>query len=733
VNSRELTPRAVAPAQVTLAETLRRQRDTLAAELCAGLHVLVVGHEPGPALDDAAASVRRIVPAELSDQAQTSEAIVCLEGLGREARAHVVGALCEAASAGTRVLVALPARPEPPEGGRAPSADLVALLLRSVEGAVVVQQHALEVAWLGDGSAAMAEIQTPEFDAADAAMLVVVAGFAADNVAAASGRAEPAADAVHALHLAALEAANAQLRRANARLASERLGTQDSAAASRLVGRAQLEAELVRAGDRIAGLERLVAGWEEEARKNDSYFQAARRQLQTRRHRYVEAVHHRARSLPVIGRAWQAPPGGAGPAGDPASAEPPAETSGASSAAAQPAARRHEPPPSDATLHRFIVAVDPVRPALAATITHVYRSLFSVDDAVELALGAPGDEATASAVVEEIVRRSSTGDAGPAVVRYDHAALGSLPGDGSMLEGGDGIAAGMGAGVIVARMHEVHEELTGGAMHVQTGIHGTYVGDGRVFVTTTWGGRLFASARDLSITPELLAAGGYDLPFTNFALAELRPGDVVFDVGANIGVFTVLMARIVGPTGRVVAYEPEPANLLLLRDNVAFNYLNEWVEVIGRAAAAESGTVPFFSTQRFKGNASLVAHDDDYLAYFGVDASERIDVETEPLDSHLGSVERIDLLKIDVEGAEYRALVGARELLRSGVVRRVCLEVVRRRMGADWDPFVDLLRELQSTGWHFSRLDERGRRIPLPLNELVDGGWFSQVLLEPPA
>ncbi len=118
---------------------------------------------------------------------------------------------------------------------------------------------------------------------------------------------------------------------------------------------------------------------------------------------------------------------------------------------------------------------------------------------------------------------------------------------------------------------------------------GTYVGNGRVLIASTFGAKLLVSSDDLSLMPDLVAHGGYDEPFTNLVRRSLSAGQVAIDVGANIGLFTMLMAWQVGASGRVLSYEAEPRNVALLRDNVALNYAS-WVEIHDAAAGAEPGT-----------------------------------------------------------------------------------------------------------------------------------------------
>jgi FkbM family methyltransferase len=122
----------------------------------------------------------------------------------------------------------------------------------------------------------------------------------------------------------------------------------------------------------------------------------------------------------------------------------------------------------------------------------------------------------------------------------------------------------------------------------------------------------------------------------------LAPGMRVADVGANIGYYMLLAASRVGSTGRVACFEPEPDNLVELERNVRVNHL-ENVEVFPVAVGAEDGT------------ASLNPGMNGTVAADGV-----ISVPLRRLDSVL---DRIDFLKVDVEGYEGHVLAGARELL----------------------------------------------------------------------
>jgi FkbM family methyltransferase len=263
-----------------------------------------------------------------------------------------------------------------------------------------------------------------------------------------------------------------------------------------------------------------------------------------------------------------------------------------------------------------------------------------------------------------------------------------------------------------------------------TGLHGTYVGGNRMLISTTWGGRLLVPADDISLMPELVANGTYDAPFTAFVQRNIKPGDTVIDVGAHVGLFTLLLAYSVWDTGRVIAYEPCPRMLELLRDNVGMGWLGDRVEIVAKAAAATSGSLSFLAPTRYTMTGSLRPVEHLLTTQDRVDTVDRIEVETEPIDVHVGRFEQIDLIKIDVEGAENQVFTGMEQLLASGVVRRVSFELAREHMGDEWKPFTERLRGLEADGWTFSTISDTGEPQPIALRTVFERGRFSHVLMQ---
>jgi FkbM family methyltransferase len=136
----------------------------------------------------------------------------------------------------------------------------------------------------------------------------------------------------------------------------------------------------------------------------------------------------------------------------------------------------------------------------------------------------------------------------------------------------------------------------------------------------------------------------------------LNRNDVLIDVGANSGVYTLKGARIVGSDGIVLSLEPNPDLLTVLKRNTARNRLNN-VRLRGLAAAEECREFPFFEINNKPNSFSLISRGEGTTSF---------SVLTVDLDSLVRweGIRRVDVIKIDAEGAEDRVLAGASNIIR---------------------------------------------------------------------
>jgi len=201
-------------------------------------------------------------------------------------------------------------------------------------------------------------------------------------------------------------------------------------------------------------------------------------------------------------------------------------------------------------------------------------------------------------------------------------------------------------------------------------------------------------------TPEELrlleSAGGAggEQRVSELLASSLKPGDVVFDVGANVGLYTVLLAKVVGDGGRVISFEPEGQTYAHLLDNLKLNSLTN-VRCFRKALGDRSGQAMLYSNEAI-GGASLV-HTPE-----GNGPGEVVDIVE---GDQLVLAENLPLpraVKIDVEGYEYSVIHGLRRTLAHHACELVCCEVHPARLPAEVRPETvgDLLR---SVG--FSRID----------------------------
>jgi FkbM family methyltransferase len=182
--------------------------------------------------------------------------------------------------------------------------------------------------------------------------------------------------------------------------------------------------------------------------------------------------------------------------------------------------------------------------------------------------------------------------------------------------------------------------------------------------------------------------------------AWLRPGDTVLDIGANIGGYASFLANLVGPEGKVFAFEPEPRNLAHLYRLAS--RLRQ-IDVVPAAVAERSGDLKLFIS------ADMNV---DHRTYDPGEGRVGIDVPALAIDEFLRPEMRVDAIKMDIQGAEMSALRGARRLFRDSSRILILLEYWPFGLRAAGEEPTALLEFLRDTGFEVRVVG--GKSLPDP-------------------
>jgi FkbM family methyltransferase len=210
------------------------------------------------------------------------------------------------------------------------------------------------------------------------------------------------------------------------------------------------------------------------------------------------------------------------------------------------------------------------------------------------------------------------------------------------------------------------------------------------------------------IENEILRQGVFERETVDLFSALLGPGMTVLDVGANIGQYTLIGAHRVGREGHVHAFEPTPRIAADLRANVALNLL-ENVTVNEVAIADAQGETLLFCTDPGSPGTNTIMNPVEH-------ACGSVKVPTVTLDQYLveRGISSVDVMKLDIEGAELLALRGARDLLCADRAPVIVLEVNPRTLSLSGGGADQLLGLLDEYGYSYYSIATYGARTHDP-------------------
>ncbi len=215
------------------------------------------------------------------------------------------------------------------------------------------------------------------------------------------------------------------------------------------------------------------------------------------------------------------------------------------------------------------------------------------------------------------------------------------------------------------------------------------------------GGYTFQCFLRDNVATQVFFAGCYEAQESAFARAVLRPGMSFVDVGANWGFFSLMAAHLVGTAGRIVALEPDPRAFLRLKANVERNQL-EQVQIFELAAADRNNNLVLALQHE-----AVLHYGTSKLVQDSSAAPTICEVRSRALDSVLDEVglESVDLIKIDVEGAEDMVLAGMQAGLKRHRYRSIILELHPPQLAERHRTIGEVVDALLSNGYKGFGLD----------------------------
>jgi FkbM family methyltransferase len=171
--------------------------------------------------------------------------------------------------------------------------------------------------------------------------------------------------------------------------------------------------------------------------------------------------------------------------------------------------------------------------------------------------------------------------------------------------------------------------------------------------------KLYVNTKDQGIVPYLLTKKVFEEFETELLRTQVKPGMTVVDIGANVGYYTCLAARLVGTKGKIYAFEPEPNNYEMLLKNITLNQYQNVIP-IQKAVSNKTGKTKLFIDKNNFGAPSLSEGNITSRGGF-------VEVETLTLDTFFQgpNMNRPDFIKIDAQGGEGLIIAGAKQVLQN--------------------------------------------------------------------
>ncbi len=190
---------------------------------------------------------------------------------------------------------------------------------------------------------------------------------------------------------------------------------------------------------------------------------------------------------------------------------------------------------------------------------------------------------------------------------------------------------------------------------------------------------------------------------------NIKKGEVVIDCGANIGYYSLLFSKLVGESGKVFAFEPDPTNFSLLQKNLKVNNITN-VTALNLAVSDKKCEGILFLDKYYAGHHRMYSE--------GKNDKGKIKINRVKLDDYFKGKEKIDFIKMDIEGSEGKAINGALNLIHKNKNIKLVLEYFPEALKSCGTEPKELLKILSEQGFKIKEINEKVYELT-PISQLA--------------
>lgn len=283
---------------------------------------------------------------------------------------------------------------------------------------------------------------------------------------------------------------------------------------------------------------------------------------------------------------------------------------------------------------------------------------------------------------------------------------------------------------VVIKLNEISDRLSR-LESLSRGGRASYLGKDRLLVRCDWNEMrtvYIVSASDRLIMPNLVSEGFYEPSVTDFICNNVKQEYHCLDIGANFGYYSCIMAKLAWQ-GRVIGVEADSQTCELLRDNIYINWVERVCTFRNLAIADKDDYLTLYRRDTRAGNTSIMKPEPSWLREMGEPPAESFTVKSAPIDSFLEQLSgRIDLIKIDIEGAEPLAFQGISETVKLNPCIKFIIEWCPGQItaaGFELREFAKTISDLRLQPWI---IENEGVRS-ISFDDLLSVPYLSGILL----